>query len=105
MTLYKKISASNPLAHILDTHRLIRFNYKDWLWNFKIILDFKKSTHMLEQDPPTLPAHPSVDQRVSLEKWMDEDNKVRYYMLGLMSDQLQCQHEDIKTSHQILAHL
>ena len=36
---------------------------------------------------------------------MDVDNKARYYMLGLMSDELQHQHEDIKTSYQMLAHL
>ena len=105
MTLYKKISASNPLAHILDTYKLSEPNYKDWLQNIKIVLDSKKLTHVLERDPSTLPAHPSIDQRASLKKWMDEDNKARFYILSLMSDELQCQHEDIKTSRQMLAHL
>ena len=36
---------------------------------------------------------------------MDDDNKVRYYMLGAMSDDLQRQHENIMTTHQMLAHL
>ena len=54
------MSASNPLAHILDTHRLTGSNYKDWLWNFKIIFDSKKLTHVLDQDSPTLLAHPST---------------------------------------------
>ena len=80
-------------------------NYKDWLRNFKIILDFEKLTHVLDQDPPTLPARPSIEQRASLKKWMDKDNKTRYYMLGLMSDELQHQHKDIKTAYQMLAHL
>ena len=97
--------ASNPLACILDTHRLTGSNYKDQLQNFKIILGFKKLTHVLDQDSPTLPVHPSIEQRASLDKWTDEDNKVRYYMLGSMSDELQHQHEDIKTAHQMLAHL
>ena len=98
MTLYRKskISASNPLACILDTHRLTRSNYKDWLRNFKIVLGFEKLTHVLDQDPLILPARPSAEQRASLDKWTDEDNKARYYMLGSMSDELQCQHEDIK---------
>ena len=65
----------------------------------------KKLTHVLNQDPPTLSAHPSVEQRASLDKWIDEDNKVRYYILGSMSDDLQHQHEDIRTTHQMLAHL
>ena len=35
-TLYEnKMSASNPLAHILETNRLIEINYKDWLGNLK----------------------------------------------------------------------
>ena len=36
---------------------------------------------------------------------MDDDNKARYYMLGAMSDDLQCQHENIMTTRQMLAHL
>ena len=36
---------------------------------------------------------------------MDDDNKAKYYMLGAMSDDLQHQHENIMTIHQILAHL
>ena len=97
--------ASNPLARILDTYRLTERNYKDWLQNFKIILGFKKLTHVLDQDPPTLLARPSTEQRASLDKWMDEDNKARYYILGSISDELQCQYEDIKISHEMLAHL
>ena len=65
----------------------------------------EKLTHVLDQDPPTLPARPSTEQRASLEKWIDEDNKARYYMLGLMSDELQRQYEDIGIARQMLAHL
>ena len=52
-----------------------------------------------------MPAHPTAEQRASLKKWTDDDNKVRYYMLGAMSDDLQYQHENIMTIHQMLAHL
>ena len=82
------MSASNPLARILDTHRLTGPNYKDWLRNYKIVLGFEKLTHVLDQEPPTLPARPSIEQRASLKKWIDKDNKARYYMLGSMSDEL-----------------
>ena len=40
MTLYRKISASNPLAHILNAYRLIGSNYKDWLRNYKSSKNF-----------------------------------------------------------------
>ena len=68
-------------------------------------MDSEKLTHVLDQDPPTLPARPSIEQRASLEKWIDEDNQARYYILGSMSDELQHQHEDIGTARQMLAHL
>ena len=38
-------------------------------------------------------------------QWMDADNKIIYYMLGSMSDELQRQHEDIRIAYQMLAHL
>ena len=50
-------------------------------------------------------ARPTVEQRASLKKWMDDDNNARYYMLGAMSDDLQHQHENIMTTCQMLAHL
>ena len=55
------MSASNPLAHILNIHTLIGPNYKNWLQNFKIILGSKKLTHVLDQDPLTLLACPSAE--------------------------------------------
>ena len=77
-------------------------------------MGFEKLTHLLDQDPPILPVRPSTEQRATLKKWIDEDNKVRYYMLCSMSDELQRQHEDIgttrqhediETARQMLAHL
>ena len=34
-----------------------------------------------------MPAGLTTEQRVFLEKWIDDDNKVRYYMLGAMFEQ------------------
>ena len=50
-------------------------------------------------------AHPTAEQRASLKKWIDDDNKARYYMLGAMSDDLQRQYENILTTYQMLTHL
>ena len=99
------MSTFNHLIKIIDTHRLTGSNFKNWLRNYRIILDFEKLTHVLDQDPPTMPARPTAEQRASLKKWIDEDNKARYYMLGAISDDLQCQHENIMTTCQMLAHL
>ena len=62
--------SSNSLAQILDTNRLTGINYKDWLQNLRIILNFKKLTHILDQEVPALPARPSTNQQAALEKWM-----------------------------------
>ena len=83
------MSSSNPLVHILDTNRLTGTNYKDWLWNLRIILNFEKLTHVLDQKVPELSTRLSADPRATLEKWMDEDNKTKCYILASMSNDLQ----------------
>ncbi|XP_073105629.1 uncharacterized protein [Elaeis guineensis] len=96
------MAASNLLAWIIETNHLTGPNFKDWLRNLKIILSSKKIAYVLDQDLTPLPAHLTPDQRASHEKWLDDDNKVRCYV---MSNELQCQHENMKTARQILSHL
>ena len=99
------MSASNPLARILETNRLIGIKYKDWLKNLKIILTSKKLGHILNQEPIVLPNHLTTKQRVAFEKWMDEDSRVKYYVLASMSNELQSQHEHMPTVRAIITHL
>ncbi|XP_020081118.1 uncharacterized protein LOC109704754 [Ananas comosus] len=54
---------------------------------------------------PTLPNRPTADQRATQEKWTDDDNKVRCYILASISNELQRQHEDLKTAKEMLTHL
>ena len=82
------MSASNPLAHILETNHLIDNNFKDWLRNLKIVLTSEKLSHILDQDSIVLPNHPTTEQRAAFGKWMDEDSWVKYYMLASMSNEL-----------------
>ena len=99
------ISSANPLVYILDNNKLTRTNYKDWLRNLKIIFSSKKLTHVLDQNALVLLAHPSSDQRVALEKWMDKDNRVKCYILASISNDFQQQHEDMRTAKEMLVHL
>ena len=48
---------------------------------------------------------PSPDQQAVLEKWMDEDNKGKCYILASMSNDLQRQYEDMRTAKEMLTHL
>ena len=99
------MSSSNLLARIFDTNRLTGTNYKDRLQNLRIVLNSEKLIYVLDQEVPALPARPSADQRAALKKWIDEDNKVKYYILASMSNDLQQQHEDMRTTREMLVHL
>ena len=83
------MSTSNLLTHIFETNQLIGSNYKDWLKNLRIILTSEKIGYVLDQDAPTLPACPTVEQRAALDKWTDDDLRVKCYVLALMSNELQ----------------
>ena len=99
------MSASNPVARILETNRLTDNDYKDWLRNLKILLTSEKLSHVLDQDLVVLPNHPTAEQRAAFEKWMDEDSRVKCYVLASMSSKLQSQHEHMPTVWAMITHL
>ena len=71
----------------------------------KIVLSSEKLTYVLDQDLPPLLARPTADQKASHKKWLDDDNKIRCYMLASMFNKLQRQHEDMTTIRKMLTHL
>ena len=73
------MSASNPLAQILDINRLTKIEYIDWLTNLRIIFNFKKLSNILYQVILMLTTHPTHSQRAILDEWMGNDNKNRCY--------------------------
>ena len=99
------MSASNSLARIFEINHLTGNNFKDWLKNFRIVLTSKKLSHVLNQDPVVLPNHHIAKQRAAFEKWVDEDSRVKYYVLASMSNELQSQHEYMPTIRAIITHL
>ena len=82
------MSASNPLAQVLDINRLIETNYIDWLTNLRIILSFKKLSNVLYEVILMLTAYPTQSQWAILDEWMDNINKDKCYMLKSMLDDL-----------------
>lgn len=44
--------ANNILFHILNNNILANPNFKDWLRNLRIVLNFKKSRYILETPIP-----------------------------------------------------
>ena len=66
--------SSNPLAIILDQHRLTGPNFIDWLRNLKVVLASKKILYVLEQSQPgSLPENASQEEQVTLNQWKDDD--------------------------------
>ena len=99
------MSALNPLACILESNHLTGINYKDWLRNLKIILTSEKLGHILDQKLLLLPNRLTAEQRAAYEKWMDEDSRVKCYVLASMSNELQSQHKHMSTVRAMITHL
>ena len=76
--------ASNPLACTLETNHLTGINFKDWLKNLKIVLTSEKIDNILDQDTPTLSTHPTTEKRATLNKWIDDDLRIKCYVLASM---------------------
>ena len=80
-------------------------NYKDWLRNLRIVLTSEKLDHVLDQKPIVLPNHPTAEQRTAFEKWMDENNRIKCYVLVSMSNELQSQYKYMPTAKAMITHL
>ena len=88
------MSASNPLAQILDINRLIEIDYIDWLINLKIIFNFKKLNNILYQIILMLTTCPIHSQRAI------------YLMSGwIMIIKMVAMHEYMFTVNEMLIHL
>ena len=98
------MSGSNPLARILETNHLIGINYKDWLRNLKIVLTLEKLSHIPDQKLIVLSNYPTAEQKIAFEKWMDEDSRVKCYILASMSNELQSQHKHIPSTRAMITH-
>ena len=98
--------SSNPLAIILDQHRLTGPNFIDWLRNLKVILASEKILYVLEQSlPGPLPKHASQEEQDTLKQWKDDDLQARCIIWAFMSTELHRQHEKYTSANEILLHL
>ena len=97
--------ASNPLVRILETNHLTGTNYKDRLRNLRIVLISEKLDHVLDHKLIVLPNHPTAEQKATFEKWMDEDSRVKCYVLASMSNKLQSKYKHTPTTRAMITHL
>ncbi|KAK4400712.1 hypothetical protein Sango_1177300 [Sesamum angolense] len=80
----------NPLTLIMDTNKFNGMNYNDWLRNLRIVLDFENQGYVLDNPLPTvLPEGSSPKERVTFEKWLEDNRKVRNIILASMTNEIQ----------------
>ncbi|KAL0278085.1 UNVERIFIED_CONTAM: hypothetical protein Sradi_7296700, partial [Sesamum radiatum] len=91
--------SKNPLTMILETNKFNGTNYNDWLRNLRIVLDFENQTYVLDKPlPVTLPEGSTPEERVTFERWREDNRKVRSVVLASMTNDIQKQydrHDDV----------
>ncbi|KAL0373301.1 UNVERIFIED_CONTAM: hypothetical protein Sradi_3245800 [Sesamum radiatum] len=84
---------------ILETNKFNGTNYNDWLRNLRIVLDFENQTYVLDKPlPVTLLEGSTSDERVTFERWQEDNRKVRSVVLASMTNDIQKQynrHDDV----------
>ncbi|KAL0445795.1 UNVERIFIED_CONTAM: hypothetical protein Slati_1707400 [Sesamum latifolium] len=64
----------------METNKFNGTNYNDWLRNLRIVLDFKNQGYVLDKPLPTaLPEGSSPEERVTFDKWHEDNRKVPQY--------------------------
>ncbi|KAL0409800.1 UNVERIFIED_CONTAM: hypothetical protein Sradi_1914400 [Sesamum radiatum] len=62
----------------METNKFNGTNYNDWLRNLRIVLDFENQGYVLDKLlPVTLPEGSSPEERLTFEKWHEDNRKVR----------------------------
>ncbi|KAL0293215.1 UNVERIFIED_CONTAM: Transposon Ty2-OR2 Gag-Pol polyprotein [Sesamum radiatum] len=86
--------SKNPLTLIMETNKFNGTNYNDWLRNLRIVLDFENQGYVLDKPLPTaLPEGSSLEERVTFNKWHEDNRKVRSIILVSMTNEIQKQYD------------
>ena len=101
------MASNNTLARILDAHQLKGAeNYANWLMNLRIVLDSEKLGYVIDQRmPQAISDNASPEEKETYRKWLDDDLKVKSYILGSMSTELQREHVHMDNAGSIMLHL
>ncbi|KAL0394609.1 UNVERIFIED_CONTAM: hypothetical protein Slati_4427100 [Sesamum latifolium] len=89
--------SKNPLTLIMETNKFNGTNYNDWLRNLRIVLDFENQGYVLDKPLPTaLPEGSSPEERLTFEKWHEDNRKVRSIILASMTNKIQKQYDRLE---------
>ncbi|XP_077249427.1 uncharacterized protein LOC143888978 [Tasmannia lanceolata] len=100
------MASFNPLAKILDDNKLTGPNYVDWRRNLILVLTAAKVYWILTTGEPELPG-PDAPQaeRDRKQKWLDDNELAKCYIIGSMSNVLQQQHVGMAVASDIMLNL
>ncbi|KAL0457754.1 UNVERIFIED_CONTAM: hypothetical protein Slati_0402600 [Sesamum latifolium] len=86
--------SKNSLTLIMKTNKFNGTNYNDWLRNLRIVLDFKNEGYVLDKPlPAALHEGSSPEERLTFEKWHENNRKVRSIILALITNEIQKQYD------------
>ena len=82
-------SGSLNMADIMKNCRLSRPNYAEWKRRVDLYMGFYDYSHCIKSECPPKPNEESVESdKLSYNKWIEADNKMKFFMLGYMIDSL-----------------
>ncbi|KAL0394423.1 UNVERIFIED_CONTAM: hypothetical protein Slati_4408500 [Sesamum latifolium] len=85
--------SKNPLTLIMDTNKFNSTNYTDWLGNLRIVLDFKNQGYVFDKPLPTVLSEGFLpEERLTFDKWLEDNRKVRSIILASMTNEIQKQY-------------
>ncbi|KAL0404273.1 UNVERIFIED_CONTAM: hypothetical protein Sradi_2068100 [Sesamum radiatum] len=81
----------------METNKFNGTNYNDWLRNIRIVLNFENWGYVLDKPLPTaLPEGSSPEERLTFEKWHEDNRKVRSIILASMTNEIQKQYDRLE---------
>ncbi|KAL0287199.1 UNVERIFIED_CONTAM: hypothetical protein Sradi_7129100 [Sesamum radiatum] len=90
----------------METNKFNGTNYNDWLRNLRIVLDFKNQGYVLDKSLPTaLPEGSSPEERLTFEKWHENNCKVHSIILTSMTNEIQKQYDRLEDVSSIMLHM
>ncbi|KAL0430913.1 UNVERIFIED_CONTAM: hypothetical protein Sradi_0717300 [Sesamum radiatum] len=98
--------SKNPLTLIMETNKFDGTNFNDWLSNLRIVLDFENQGYVLDKPlPVTLSEGSSPEERLTFEKWHEDNHKVRSIILASMTNEIQKQYDRLEDVPSIMLRL
>ncbi|XP_077251972.1 uncharacterized protein LOC143891234 [Tasmannia lanceolata] len=100
------MASFNPLARILEDNKLSGPNYVDWKRNLTIVLRAAKVYYVLTTVTPKVPDDNATnEEKGKYNKWLEDDDMAKCYILASMTNVLQHQHQGLPTATDMMANI